>query len=224
MLTSFYMFRLVFLTFYGKPRFDEHHVHVHESPNSMTVPLMILALLSVIGGWLAAPGLWGGTDYFSKFLEPVFGGGESAGTEAAARSTELGLAGIAVVVALIGWGLAYWLYSKNTKKPDELANSMKGVYNTLLHKYYVDELYAAVVIKPLIWISRNVLWQRVDVQVIDGTVNGVAAGALGAGDNVRHAQSGNTRSYAVWVVIGAIVVIAVIFWPYLKPAAVGMVR
>jgi NADH-quinone oxidoreductase subunit L len=224
LLTSFYMFRLVFLTFYGKPRFDEHHVHVHESPNSMTVPLMILALLSVIGGWLAAPGLWGGTDYFSKFLEPVFGGGESAGTEAAARSTELGLAGIAVVVALIGWGLAYWLYSKNTKKPDELANSMKGVYNTLLHKYYVDELYAAVVIKPLMWISRNVLWQRVDVQVIDGTVNGVAAGALGAGDNVRHAQSGNTRSYAVWVVIGAIVVIAVIFWPYLKPAAVGMVR
>ena len=224
LLTSFYMFRLVFLTFYGKPRFDEHHVHVHESPNSMTVPLMILALLSVVGGWLAAPGLWGGTDYFSKFLEPVFGGGESAGTEAAARSTELGLAGIAVVVALIGSGVAYWLYSKNTKKPDELASSMKGVYNTLLHKYYVDELYAAVVIKPLMWISRNVLWQRVDVQVIDGTVNGVAAGALGAGDNVRHAQSGNTRSYAVWVVIGAIVVIAVIFWPYLKPAAVGMVR
>jgi NADH-quinone oxidoreductase subunit L len=88
----------------------------------------------------------------------------------------------------------------------------------------VDELYAAVVVKPLMWISRNVLWQRVDVQVIDGTVNGVAAGALGAGDNVRHAQSGNTRSYAVWVVIGAIVVIAIIFWPYLKPAAVGMVR
>jgi NADH-quinone oxidoreductase subunit L len=224
LLTSFYMFRLVFLTFYGKPRFDEHHVHVHESPNSMTIPLIVLAVLSVIGGWLAAPGLWGGTDYFSKFLEPVFGGAEAAGTEAAARSTELTLAAVAFFTALIGFGIAYWMYSKNTNKPAELAKSFKGVYNTLLHKYYVDELYAGVIIKPLMWISREILWQRVDVQVIDGAVNGVARGTMEAGDNVRYAQSGNTRSYAVWVVIGALVVIALIFWPYLKPAAIGMVR
>jgi NADH-quinone oxidoreductase subunit L len=224
LLTSFYMFRLVFLTFYGKPRFDEHHVHVHESPNSMTIPLIVLAVLSVIGGWLAAPGLWGGTDYFSKFLEPVFGGAQAAGSEAAARSTELTLAGVAFFTALIGFGIAYWMYSKNTKKPAELEKSFKGVYNTLLHKYYVDELYAAVIIKPLMWISREILWQRVDVQVIDGAVNGVARGTMEAGDNVRHTQSGNTRSYAVWVVIGALVVIALIFWPYLKPAAIGMVR
>ena len=229
LLTSFYMFRLIFLTFSGKPRFDEHHVHVHESPNSMIVPLMILAVLSIIGGWLAAPALWGGTDYFTKFLSPVFSSGaEAAGAaeaaEAAAHALEIPLAIVAVITALIGLGIAYWLYIKNTKKPEELAKSLKGAYNTLLNKYYVDELYAALVVKPLMWISRNVLWQRVDVQVIDGTVNGIAAGALGVGDNVRHAQSGNTRSYAVWVVIGAIVVIAVIFWPYLKPAAVGMVR
>jgi NADH-quinone oxidoreductase subunit L len=228
LLTSFYMFRLVFLTFYGKPRFDQHHVHVHESPDSMTVPLMILALLSVIGGWLAAPSFWGGTDYFSKFLEPVFGGvaegaaGKAA--EAAAHSLELTLAVVAVVTALIGWGIAYWLYYKNTKKPAELAKSFKGVYDTLLHKYYVDELYAAVVIKPLMWLSREVLWQRVDVQVIDGSVNGIARGTTEAGDNVRYAQSGNTRSYAVWVVIGALVILALVFWPYLKPAAIGMVR
>jgi NADH-quinone oxidoreductase subunit L len=228
LLTSFYMFRLVFLTFFGKPRFDQHHVHVHESPDSMTVPLMILALLSVIGGWLAAPSFWGGTDYFSKFLKPVFGGvaegaaGEAA--EAAAHSLELTLAVVAVVTALIGWGIAYWLYYKNTKKPAELAKSFKGVYDTLLHKYYVDELYAAVVIKPLMWLAREVLWQRVDVQVIDGSVNGIARGTTEAGDNVRYAQSGNTRSYAVWVVIGALVILALVFWPYLKPAAIGMVR
>ncbi len=104
------------------------------------------------------------------------------------------------------------------------AKSFKGVYTTLLNKYYVDELYAAVVVKPLLWISRDVLWQAIDVKVIDGAVNGIATGATDIGDNVRHAQSGNTRSYAVWVVIGAIVIITIIFWPYLKPAAVGMVR
>src|SRR6201987_5469253 len=72
LLTSFYMFRLIFLTFFGKERYDEHHVHVHESPKSMLVPLMILAVLSIVGGWLAAPAFWGGPDYFAKFLEPVF--------------------------------------------------------------------------------------------------------------------------------------------------------
>jgi NADH-quinone oxidoreductase subunit L len=101
---------------------------------------------------------------------------------------------------------------------------MRGIYNTLLHKYYVDEIYDALVVKPLLWISRNVLWQTVDVRVIDATVNGVAEGATGIGDGVRHTQSGNTRSYAVWVVIGALVIIAIIFLPYLWPTTVGAVR
>jgi NADH-quinone oxidoreductase subunit L len=94
----------------------------------------------------------------------------------------------------------------------------------LLNKYYVDELYDAVVVTPLMWISTNVLWKTVDVAGIDGAVNGIATGAKHIGDTVRHAQSGNTRSYAVWVVIGALVIIAVIFfWPVAKPV-VGMVR
>jgi len=224
LLTSFYMFRVIFLTFHGKERYDEHHVHVHESPNSMLVPLMILALLSVVGGWLAAPGLWGGTDYFTRFLGPVFGSAEAAGGESAARALELPLAGVAFFTALVGFSIAFWLYLKKPGKPEELAKSFKGAYTTLLNKYYVDELYAAVVVKPLLWISRDVLWQAVDVKVIDGAVNGIATGTTDIGDNVRHTQSGNTRSYAVWVVIGAIVIITIIFWPYLKPAAVGMVR
>ena len=95
------------------------------------------------------------------------------------------------------------------------------MYTTLLNKYYVDELYAAVVVKPLMWISREVLWQKVDVMVIDGAVNGVASGATGIGDGVRHTQSGNTRSYAVWVLIGALVVFAIIFWPIVRPALFG---
>src|SRR5260370_19012466 len=90
LLTGFYMFRLIFLTFHGKQRYDEHHVHVHESPNSMLAPLMILAVLSIVGGWFAAPAfLPGGTDYFTKFLQPVFGGLELAGAGGQTHSLEL---------------------------------------------------------------------------------------------------------------------------------------
>src|SRR5579885_3124871 len=225
LLTSFYMFRLMFLTFHGKPRYDEHHVHVHESPWSMLGPLVILAVLSVIGGWVAAPALWGGEDHFANFLAPIFGSGEAAAglSEAAAHQLELTLAVVAIVAALIGLGVAFWLYLKQPGKPEQLAKSLKGAYTTLSNKYYVDELYAAAIVNPLVWISTNVLWKVVDVGVIDGAVNGVAEGATAVGDKVRHTQSGNTRSYAVWVVVGALVVIAIIFWPAIRPA-LGMVR
>jgi NADH-quinone oxidoreductase subunit L len=226
LLTSFYMFRLIFLTFHGKPSYDEHKVHVHESPWSMLGPLVILAVLSVIGGWLAAPALWGGPDYFASFLAPVFASaqGAEAVNEAAAHQLEIILAIVAVASALLGLGVAFWLYIRQPGKPEQIAKSLRPVYSTLLNKYYVDEIYAAVVITPLMWISTNVLWRFVDVAAIDGTVNGIASGATSIGDTVRHAQSGNTRSYAVWVVIGALVVIAVIFfWPAAKPV-IGMVR
>jgi NADH-quinone oxidoreductase subunit L len=224
LLTSFYMFRLIFLTFFGKQRYDEHHVHVHESPWNMLGPLVILAVLSIFGGWFALPSFWGGQDYFANFLAPVFAGGESAAAEAAAHALELPLAGVAILTAFIGFSVAFWLYIRQPGKPEALAKSMHGVYTTWLNKYYVDELYAAVVVRPLVWISTNVLWKFVDVEVVDGTVNGIATGASALGDKVRHVQSGNTRSYAVWVVIGAIVVIAVIFfWPSSKPV-IGMVR
>jgi NADH-quinone oxidoreductase subunit L len=226
LLTAFYMFRLIFLTFKGKPRYDEDKVHVHESPNNMLVPLMILAVLSVVGGWFAAPAfLPGGTDYFAKFLQPVFRNVEVAGGEAAAHSLEIWLAAIAVAVALAGALFAYWLYLKRPERADGLAKSFKPAYTTLLNKYYVDELYAAAVVRPLLWISANVLWKTADVAGIDGAVNGIAEGAKAIGDGVRHAQSGNTRSYAVWVVVGALVVIAVIFfWPSGGKPVLGMVH
>src|SRR5690242_1450609 len=225
LLTSFYMFRLIFLTFHGKPRYDEHHVHVHESPWSMLGPLVTLAVLSVIGGWVAAPALWGGEDHFANFLGPVFGGAEagSAITEAARHQLELTLAIVAVLAALAGLGVAFWLYIRQPGKPAELVKSFKGAYTAVYNKYYVDELYDAVIVQPLMWISTQVLWKAVDVRVIDGAVNGVAESLSNTGDAVRHTQSGNTRSYAVWVVVGALVVIAIIFWPALKPA-LGMVR
>jgi NADH-quinone oxidoreductase subunit L len=227
LLTSFYMFRLIFLTFHGKPRYDEHKVHVHESPKRMLVPLVILAVLSIIGGWMAAPEFLGRPDYFAKFLEPVFaqgGVGNAEAAEATKNALETPLAIVAVITALLGFAMAFWLYLRQPGKPEQLAKSMRGLYNTLLNKYYVDEIYAALIIKPLLWISTNVLWQTVDVRAIDATVNGIAEGAMGIGDGVRHTQSGNTRSYAVWVVIGALVIIAIIFWPYFRPTTVGVVR
>jgi NADH-quinone oxidoreductase subunit L len=227
LLTSFYMFRLIFLTFHGAPRYDEHKVHVHESPWNMLGPLVVLAVLSLIGGWVALPTIWGGPDYFANFLGPVLGARESteAVGEAAAHNLEWILSGVAVATALIGLAIAYWMYLRQPKKADDLANSMKPIYATLLNKYYVDELYAAVVVRPLVWLSTNVLWKAADVATIDGAVNGIAGGATAIGDGVRHTQSGNVRSYAVWVVVGAIVIVAVIFfWPSSGKPVIGMVR
>jgi NADH-quinone oxidoreductase subunit L len=228
LLTAFYMFRLIFLTFHGKPRYEEKKVHVHESPWSMLGPLVVLAILSVIGGWFALPTFYGGSDYFANFLGPVFGGAQEAaegGGGAAAHQLELILAGVALGTALIGMAIAYWLYLKNPRKPDDFAKSMKPAYTWLLNKYYVDELYAFLVVRPLLWLSTTVLWKAADVVGIDGTVNGIAHGAAAIGDGVRHSQSGNTRSYAVWVVAGAIVVFAVIFfWPSASKFALGLVR
>jgi NADH-quinone oxidoreductase subunit L len=226
LLTSFYMFRLIFLTFFGKERYDEHHVHVHESPKSMLVPLAILAVLSIVGGWLAAPAFWGKPDYFAKFLEPVFAAptGSEAGTaEAVAHALETPLAIVAVIIATLGGLAAWWLYLKQPDKPDALAKSFSGVYRTLLHKYYVDEFYNAAIVRPLLWLSTNVFWKTVDVSIIDGAVNGIAEGITVVGDGTRRTQSGNTRSYAVWVVVGAIVIVAVIFWPHVRPV-LGVAR
>jgi NADH-quinone oxidoreductase subunit L len=210
-ITSFYMFRLIFLTFFGKPRYDERQVHVHESPRSMTVPLIFLAILSTVGGWAAAPHLVGGTEYFDKFLHPVFTAYAPAGAQVAAEAAEPAgiillhaLTGWPVLIALAGLLLAWWFYIKSPQTPGKLARILRAPYTLVLHKYYVDELYNAAIIQPLLWISTNVLWHGVDEGVIDGTVNGVARVARESGGELREIQSGNARSYATWVVIGAV--------------------
>ncbi len=209
--TSFYMFRLIFLTFFGEPRYDEHKVHVHESPYNMTVPLILLAILSTVGGWVAAPHLIGGTDYFEKFLHPVFATYAPAVAEGAPEALESpgmmlfhALIGYPVLIALAGLLVAWWFYIKSPETPKKLADSLRAPYTLVLHKYYVDELYNAAIIQPLLWISTNVLWHVVDEGVIDGTVNGVARVARESGSELREIQSGNARSYATWVVIGAV--------------------
>jgi len=223
LLTSFYMFRLVFLTFFGSPRYDEKKVHVHESPKNMLVPLVILAILAIAGGWFAAPKLWGGQDYFHNFLGPVFAQSEKLApavemTEEAAHSLELQLSGVAVLVALIGFFVAWWFYVRKPKAPENLAKSLHPFYTLLLNKYYGDEIYLALIVRPLLWVSTNVLWHVVDEGMIDGTVNGAAHVARGAGGELRKLQSGNARSYATWVVIGAVGVTVLLLGIWIRMA------
>jgi NADH-quinone oxidoreductase subunit L len=225
-ITSFYMFRLLFMTFFGDYRgatTDTHghgtHAHdshghdgndshghgtPHESPMVMLAPLMVLALLSLVGGFVG----WG--NHFEHFLEPVFGA-EVAG-EGVGRGTELLLMGVSVSVAVLGSILAYVLYCARPELPLRIADSLGGWYRTIVHKYYVDEIYAAVFVKPLIDGSTRILWQGVDRKIIDAAVNGTGSDARKVSNEVREMQSGNIRSYAGWIAAGSAAVIAFMIW------------
>ncbi|MGA7791527.1 MAG: NADH-quinone oxidoreductase subunit L [Candidatus Acidiferrales bacterium] len=216
-LTAFYMFRLLFLTFFGAPRYDEHHVHVHESPKNMTIPLIVLAVLSVCGGWMAAPQLLGGVNHFQQFLAPVLATGAQPAAAAAESSGGGGeilqaLLGAPVIAGLLGFFLAWWFYIKSPEAPKKLADSLSPVYKLFFGKYFIDELYAAVIVRPLVWFSDKVLWHAVDERAIDGTVNGVAFVSRETGDRVRRATTGNIRSYATWIVLGVLVFTSLLLW------------
>jgi len=212
LLTAFYIFRLVFLTFHGPPRYDEQAKHVHESPKNMLVPLVLLAILSVSGGWIAAPALRGRPNYFEQYVAPVFGTPKppEGGT------LELEFTGIAVGVAVLGLLVAWWFYIRRPQTPERLAESFHAPYKLLLRKYYVDELYDWLIVRPFVWLSTRFLWRVVDMGGIDGSVNGVAQTAQSFGDRLRQVQSGNTRSYAAWVVVGAVLFTTLLLWPLLR--------
>jgi len=181
----------------------------------MTGPLAALALLSVIGGWVGIPAVLGERagvpNLFEHFLEPVFSPSTAllrADAIAHSHSEELGLMGLTVLLALAGLGMAYAFYLRNPELARQLAETFRRPYQLLLGKYYVDEIYYAAIIRPLHWLSERVFWQEVDVKVVDGAFNGIAARARGFGLWVRLLQSGNTRSYGAWVVVGALVILS----------------
>ena len=238
-MTSFYMFRLIFLTFTGEYRgapqdapsaHDAHASHgtshgtPHESPWLMLAPLVLLGVLSVIGGWV------GIGNRFEHFLAPVIQtvsaeqnaaqNGEAAATpvsegEGAAgesKGLESILMAVSVLVAFSGLGLAWFLYVKNPALPARIATASGGLYKLILNKYWIDELYSAVIIGPLIAFSRVVLWQTIDQKVIDGTVNESAVAARDVSQIIRQQQSGLVRSYAGWIAAGAAAVVAYMVW------------
>jgi len=186
-MTAFYVFRAWFLAFTGDYR---GHAHPHESPLLMTGPLMLLAVLSIFGGFINIP----------HWLEPMF----------AEKPENQTLAWISAAVGVAGILLAYVFYVAKRGLADSFAKAMNGFYTLVFNKYYVDEIYNAVVVRPLVAISRTVLWRGVDAGLIDGTVNGVGTRSRGIGSILRLLQSGNIRSYAAWVVLGSIVALIAI--------------
>jgi NADH-quinone oxidoreductase subunit L len=214
-LTSFYMFRLWFKTFFGAPQFDEHHVHVHESPLVMTLPLMVLALMAIIGGWVGIPAALGGHNEIEHFLDPVFATASEPAAAIASHGTEIGLAIVSVLVALTGLFFAYLLYIRkpgNSKKLVEANGATKFGYSLLDHKYWVDEIYGRGIVTPLLWSSRMILNGLIDGGIVQGTV-AIFTGATGAASSLaRRMQSGNIRSYAGWLALGAAAAIAVVLF------------
>ncbi|HVN91749.1 MAG TPA: NADH-quinone oxidoreductase subunit L [Candidatus Binataceae bacterium] len=203
-MTSFYMFRLLFLTFYGESRLSpENEHHCHESPAVMTIPLMILAVFSVIAGWLGLPEGIGWGDAFARFLEPIVGTPHFAGDAPAAM-----LSGLATIVALAGIALAYVFYLRLPGLPMLLSFKLQAFYTTLSKKYYVDEVYNELISRPLFWISTYVLHRGVDVGVIDGIVNGSGLAVETSGEGLRHSETGNVQHYAFVYLLGAVAIVA----------------
>jgi len=207
-LTAFYMFRLFFMIFLGKSRVDpEVQAHVHEAPRSMTIPLMILAVLSVIGGYVGIPHSLGGSNRFEGFLSSVFEHGHAdTHTTSQAMSTEYLLMLISIVVVIIGILVAYRFYIQNLNIPKRLAEKYKFSYRVLFNKYYVDELYAKVFVNPFLSLALF-LWKEFDVLVIDGIANGIASVVKGLGMVIRKTQTGYLRNYALSLIFGAMLIL-----------------
>jgi len=222
LLTSFYMFRLWYLVFWGESRSED--LHPHESPWSMRVPLVILALLSIGGGWIGVDlsNGWVNMDRFSSFLAPVLGGGDMAG---GSREIELALSALAVGLALLGWLAAYLIYGDGTTVAARLAGVFSGGYKLLVNKYFVDEIYGAVVVKPLLGFSKYILGWVVDVGILGGTVWLLGGIAMLTGAILQRWQSGNLRSYAAWLAAGAAVVLIFLLVPWMTvwPASVAFI-
>jgi NADH-quinone oxidoreductase subunit L len=233
-MTAFYMFRLVFLTFFGESRVphDVEH-HIHESPRSMTLPLMLLALLSVVGGWIGWPESLGGSDHFAKFLDPVIARHAeviAAVPEATQHTTEYELMAVSVLVALLGISLAWYFYLRKPSIPGTLAQKAGGLYRLVYNKYYVDQIYDAMfvnrskdlgttlgafdrgVIDGLFvngagWVTRvfSSISMVWDKWIIDGLVNLSARIVWIFSYPVRMIQSGRVSNYALLIVLGVLV-------------------
>ncbi len=214
-LTAFYMFRLVVLTFYGEERMDNHvKEHLHESPKVMTIPLIILGILSIIGGYVGIPAILGGSNRFEHFLAPVMHGAHQEAVEHALLASghntglELTLMISSIAIVVISIFIALYLYGKNKELTGKLRSGLSGLHKLLQGKYFIDEIYNAVVVRPLINFSIF-LWKIVDVFIIDGIVNGLATIVGDVSTVIRPVQSGKIRSYATIFLLGVIILVGV---------------
>jgi NADH-quinone oxidoreductase subunit L len=208
LLTSFYMFRLWYLTFFGASRTPD--AHPHESPWVMLGPLVLLGVLSLAGGWIGIPKALGGGDQFAHFLDPVINAAQATEN----HSQELLFSILSVVMALIGWFVADLLYRRKPGMADRLVARVSGLHGLLVHKYWIDQIYTGVIVAPLLFMSRYLLWGAVDRGVINGGGSLAAGSVRGLGALVQRVQSGNIRSYAGWLAVGAAALLVITYFGF----------
>jgi NADH-quinone oxidoreductase subunit L len=226
-LTAFYMFRLWYMTFFGERRTIKrpldadvsisgtHLSHgVHESGGLMLFPLAVLAFLATVGGWIGWPAVLGGSNRLGHFLDPVIGATTATPAHEASSATELVLMAISLLAVAAGWFAAFVLYVRKPEMPAKLAKQFSGVYTLVLNKYWVDEIYTFLIVRPLIVFARIGLWWTVDRGLVDGSAYAAAGTAMGLGAILRRLQSGNIRSYAGWLAGGAAAVILLMYFGF----------
>ncbi|MEY4704557.1 MAG: NADH-quinone oxidoreductase subunit, partial [Nitrospirota bacterium] len=197
LMTAFYSFRLVFVTFWGPSHVDPHHAgHIHEPSHTMTLPLIVLAILSVATGYLGIP----------EFLGPMFETGTGGAAHGGADAIVIMV--LATSMGLIGIAGAYYVYVLNPTLPDQFMRRWHTLYQGSLNKWYVDEAYDRTIVRPT-FSAATELWKRVDVAVIDGAVNGVARAIAWSGWILRLTQSGQTQHYALGMALGVVVILTV---------------
>ena len=196
-MTAFYSFRLVFVTFWGESRVDSQHVnHVHEPGHVVTVPLLVLAVLSIVTGYIGIP------DFLQQALPERDSGGQHGPAAA------MGIMIMATVAGLVGMAVAYLFYVKFPDIPDRLMTKWHTLYQLSLNKWYVDEAYDKTFVNPTFAIA-NYMWKNVDMAIIDGAVNGVARGVAWCGWVTRFIQTGETQHYALGMTVGAVIILTV---------------
>jgi NADH-quinone oxidoreductase subunit L len=211
-LTAFYMFRAYFLAFEGESRVEpETAHHLHESPPTMTIPLMVLSVLSIVAGWVGLPHgvLWG--DQFGHYLAPVLASPDALGHHAISGGTVLILTVVTTAIALLGIFVAYSFYLKSPGTADRLAERFHGIYVMLWNKYWVDELYDRLFITPYVMFSQF-FWKVVDAMMIDGVVNGAGVVVGKSADVWRRLQTGNVQHYAAAMLVGAVFTCGLYWW------------
>jgi NADH-quinone oxidoreductase subunit L len=214
-MTAFYMFRCLYMTFYGKEKTDARAKdHIHESPLVITIPLMVLGLLAVIGGYVGVPAVLGGSNHIHHFLEPVFGHAQEVyhiGIKEAlhhSHSLEYFLMALSIAIAFLGIAVASVMYLMKPDLPGKFTKTFPKFHRAVFNKWYVDEIYDALVVNP----TKNFgtfCWKGFDVKVIDGIVNGTAKliGLFSAG--LRYTQTGLFHNYALAMVLGMVVMVAI---------------
>jgi NADH-quinone oxidoreductase subunit L len=212
-MTAFYMFRLVSMTFFGEQKTDSRAKdHIPESPWTITLPLVVLAVLAVIGGFVGVPEVLGGHNAIHHYFEPVFG--ESSKTYRIAikaafaqdHSLELLLMSGSVLIGLGGIGLALFMYLKRPDLPGKFTAKFSGLHKAVYNKWYIDELYDFLFVNPTKRCGLF-LWRGFDVCIVDGVVNGIGRVTTLVSSGLRYTQTGLTQHYAMWMVIGVVMVV-----------------